>query len=210
MIDAQREQQLARRLAAGDPDAWRSLYDLYAPAVWRIVARLLGANSADVADVVQETFLAAARSAATYDPSRGSLWLWLCGIARRHVALHFRKLGRQNEILEISQRMQTTQLNGELTARNQHGEPAPEEKLANSELAAMVRATLTDLPNDHGALLAARYLNDDTIEQIADVENCSATAMRSRLARARQAFREKFSRLCSGAEGDLWGTTHET
>ena len=57
-------------------------------------ARQMGTGAADVADVVQETFLAAARCARQYDPARGLLWMWLCGIARRHVALHYRRQQR--------------------------------------------------------------------------------------------------------------------
>ncbi len=42
--------------------------------------------------------LAAARSARGYDSSRGSLWMWLSGIARNSVALHFRKQQRRKPV----------------------------------------------------------------------------------------------------------------
>ena len=95
-MDEQQERELARGLRQGEVMAWRALYDAFAERVWRTVARLMGPGSADVADVVQETFLAAARSARTYDPDRGTLWLWLWGIARRHVAVHYRKENRHD------------------------------------------------------------------------------------------------------------------
>src|SRR6185437_12447852 len=85
-MDEQQERDIARGLRAGEADAWRALYDAHAERVWRAVARLMGAQAVDVADVVQETFLAAARSADSYDAARGSLWWWLWGIARRQVA----------------------------------------------------------------------------------------------------------------------------
>ena len=85
----------------------------------------------------------------------------------------------------------------------------PPDVLASAELATLVRATLTTLSEDHGSLLAARYLDDVTVEQIADREKCSSTAVRSRLARARQAFREKFARLTDGAIDDMPGAPHE-
>src|SRR5207248_116660 len=75
-----------------------ALYDAFAERVWRGVARLLGPNSADVADVVQETMLAAARSARTFDDGKGSLWVWLWGIARMQVALHYRKQQRHDRL----------------------------------------------------------------------------------------------------------------
>ena len=59
----------------------------------------MGPPGSDVADVVQETFLAAARSAATFDPGRGPLRVWLWGIARRHVALHYRKKALHHRLL---------------------------------------------------------------------------------------------------------------
>ncbi|MBS0265399.1 MAG: sigma-70 family RNA polymerase sigma factor [Planctomycetes bacterium] len=69
MMDPQHEQVLYRGLAEGNADAWRQVYDLYARPIWRVVARLMGADSADVADVVQEAFLAAAGSVRTFDPA---------------------------------------------------------------------------------------------------------------------------------------------
>src|SRR5262245_65458791 len=85
------DQRLARELVGGSADGWRMLYDAFAEAVWRCVARRVGPHTAEVADIVQETFLAAARAARSYDPARGSLWVWLSGIARRQTALHFRR-----------------------------------------------------------------------------------------------------------------------
>jgi len=73
------EQQIAHGLRDGQRDAWRAMYDAYARQVWCVVARQMGSDAADVADVVQETFLAAARSVRQYDPARGSLWMWLYG-----------------------------------------------------------------------------------------------------------------------------------
>ena len=93
-MDPKREQQVVSGLREGDADAWRSFYDAYCRQVWHAVARMMGPGDPDVADVVQETFMAAARSAGRYDPKRGSPWMWLYGIARNHVALHYRKQGR--------------------------------------------------------------------------------------------------------------------
>jgi RNA polymerase sigma-70 factor (ECF subfamily) len=204
-MDPRHEQVLARGLAEGDPAAWGRLYDLYAQPVWRVVARLMGPASTEVADVVQEAFLAAASSAKTYDPQRGSLWLWLCGIARRHVALLYRRHAREERILEVSRQMLGTNVTGESTMRIDNREPLPAEVLASAELAALVRAALTELSEDHGSILAARYLEDVSVEEIAVAENCSSTAIRSRLARARQAFRERFTRLCAGSTDEILG-----
>ena len=90
-MDAKTERQIGEGLRRGERQAWRRLYETYAEPVWRNISRLAGSDSTVVADIMQETFLAAARSAKDYDPHRGSLWVWLWTIARRQVALYYRK-----------------------------------------------------------------------------------------------------------------------
>src|SRR5262249_1808299 len=208
-MDSRREEELTQGLRNGNPDAWRGVYDEYAQPVWRVVARLMGPTSADVADGVQEPFLAAAGWAKGFAPARGSLWFWLCGIARRHVALHYRKQARRERVKAASDRLGGTEGNGDLSRWIADRQQPPPEVLASAELAALVRAALTSLSEDHGALLAAGYVDEVSIEQIADAERCSSTAIRSRLARARQAFREKFTRIADGAADELTGAPHE-
>jgi RNA polymerase sigma-70 factor (ECF subfamily) len=176
-MDVQQERAIAQGLRDGKADAWRSLYDAYAERVWRCCARLIGNNAADVADVVQETFLAAARSAGTYDSSRGPLWAWLWGIARRHVALHFRKQQRRDRLHQAE--VWLAGRNEELFSDRAS---APAELLESAELATLVRATLTELPADYESLLTAKYLDGDSVETIATQEQSTSTAVRSKLA----------------------------
>ena len=75
------------------------------------------------------------------------------------------------------------------------GEAAlPDEPAAGAEVASMVRATLTELPSDYELLLTAKYFDGATVEEIAGARACSATAVRSKLARAHRAFRKAFCR----------------
>ena len=155
MLDDQQERRIALGLREGKADAWQALYDAYAERVWRGVARLLGPKSTDVADVVQDTMMAAARSVATFDPTRGSLWPWLWGIAHNHVALHLRKQERRHRLTNA-----LAASNGELLHWLEGKEPSPPAALATAELATLVRAALTELPADYEMLLTARYLDE--------------------------------------------------
>ncbi|MFL5340112.1 MAG: RNA polymerase sigma factor [Gemmataceae bacterium] len=184
-MDETQQRRIAQGLRDGQPDAWRDFYDAFAERVWRSVARLLGPSSADVADVVQETFLAAAKSARGYDPEKGSLWFWLCGITRRHLALHFRKQERH-------QRLQLAR--AWLVASNGKLQSSPHEVLETGEVAELVRATLAELPIEYEDVLTAKYLDGVSVEQLAGRDCCSETAVRSRLARARTAFRAAFAK----------------
>ena len=103
LLSEQDQLVVVRGLRNGDRDAWTALYDGYSEDVWRYVARLLGADATAVADVVQEVFLAAARSARGFNPERGTLWNWLSGIAHHQVATYWRqgaRLARLHQALQ--------------------------------------------------------------------------------------------------------------
>jgi RNA polymerase sigma-70 factor (ECF subfamily) len=192
-MDEHLAREVARGLREGRADAWRTLYDAFAERVWRGVARLLGPGSTDVADVVQETMLAAARSARTFDEASGSLWNWLWGIARIQVALHFRKQKRHDQLKRAGDWL--TASAGRLAHWLDGIGTAPTDLLESAELALLVRLALAELPGEYEALLTARYLEGESVEQIAGRENSTQTAVRSKLARAREAFRKVFLRL---------------
>jgi RNA polymerase sigma-70 factor, ECF subfamily len=187
-------EQLARGLAAGSTAAWHQLYDAFAEAIWRCVARRVGPHGAEVADIVQETFLAAARAGRSFDPARGSLWAWLSGIARRQTALHFR-------------RKQTRPEAGRANA-DEGGWASPDETrqpldlLALAETARAVRQILGDLPVDYETLLVGKYMDGLSLEDLAAAEGASIDAVSSKLARARRAFREAYERQTRSVSED--------
>ena len=65
MLDDSTQLAVIRGLREGRRDAWTTLYDAYAVDIWRYVGHLIGGTSSEIGDVVQETFLAAARSGAS-------------------------------------------------------------------------------------------------------------------------------------------------
>ena len=176
------ELAIAAGLRAGDAAAWARLHDAYAPRVWHAVARLLGGCESGVADVVQETFLAAAKSARTFDPARGPLWAWLWGVARTQALLHLRKRARHAR--------------EKVPYPRGWDDPSrePLDDLLLRESADLVRLTLLELPAEYGRILSEKYLLDASLDQIAAAERLSVVAARSRLARAREAFRAQFRR----------------
>lgn len=186
------DNQIAGGLREADSDAWNALYEAYFDDVWRWVARLIGSESADVGDIFQETFLSAARSAASYDPARGSLRLWLTGIARNHVSAYYRALQRDHRIRPDGD------LGADAAARmrqwldNRH--PDPPEALDSAETVTLVRSAVARLPVDYQELLIARYCDEASNKQIAQSSGSSLEAIRSKIARARRAFRRVFGK----------------
>jgi RNA polymerase sigma-70 factor (ECF subfamily) len=189
MIDERSEQAWASALRQGRPEAWLALYDAYATLLWRRVARLSHGDSAAVADVVQSTLLAAAESAPTgYDPARGSVWAWLCGIARNQLALHRRRVARLPPMTIDA---------GESWPADLAEEPPAQ--LQSRELAGFVRDALSRLPAEYEALLVDRYVDGMSAEQIGRRTGTTGQSVRSKLCRARRALQVELQRLAPSA-----------
>jgi RNA polymerase sigma-70 factor (ECF subfamily) len=192
-MNKQAHMEIAEGLQQGNRDAWLGLYELYAEKLWCNVARLMAHDEAFVADVVQETLLSAARSAKNYNRRRGSLWTWLWAIAKRQVALHYRKQTSKAIIAHAQQWWSL--LDGQRSDWIEGSQKPPAEVLESAELATLVRYTLAELSAEYQTLLMAKYVDGLTIETIAEETNGSSVAVRSKLARARKAFRQAFKRL---------------
>lgn len=177
------QRAVAEGLRRGTPEAWHALYDAYAESVWRGVARLVGDREA-VADIVQETMLAAARSARQFDDGRGTLWGWLWGIAVHQVAQHYRRRARQPA--------------GSVSAGAGPDEPLgrdpePPVELLAAERVELVRDVLRRLSPEYSSLLIAKYVERRSLQELAELHGSTAAAIGSKLARARQAFARAWS-----------------
>jgi RNA polymerase sigma-70 factor, ECF subfamily len=190
-MNANKENLIAQGLKDGDREVWLMLYDAYARKVWENVTRLTQ-DSSTVPDIVQETFLAAAQSAQDYDPQRGSLWVWLWTIARRQMALYHRKQQRTVGLERLRRWWSSLDSRKQQMLSNLE---APVNIMASQELGEMVRHCLTQLDAEYQVLLLAKYLDDKPVDDIAGQLNCSVVAVRSKLARARKAFRREFSHV---------------
>jgi RNA polymerase sigma-70 factor (ECF subfamily) len=73
---------LMRRVARGDENAFASMYDQLAPRVYGLVHRVMR-DPAQAEEVAQEALVDVWRTAARYDPGRGSVMSWVLTIAHR-------------------------------------------------------------------------------------------------------------------------------
>src|SRR5207247_9987112 len=87
---------LIRVMAAGDRDAFARFYDRYAPFVFPFVLRIVR-ERADAADVLQDVFWEAWRTAAAYDPARGTPEAWIVMRARTRAIDRVRAVRRRSE-----------------------------------------------------------------------------------------------------------------
>ena len=180
MNDHTEATQTVPDLASGNPEEWRALYDQYSVRIWRYVARLLGADAEAIADAVQETFLAAARSAHQFDSRKGTHWSWLAGIAHNQVALYWRRAGTRR-IDPAEPRFEDSP----------GGAAVPEEQLQQREMIELVRRVLAELPGEYASLLEAKYTDGRSVSELVELFGGTTEGVRSKLARARREFRRR-------------------
>jgi len=78
------EAALVQRLRARDEAAFAQLHRRYAPALRAVVRRVLPADEALAADVLQEAWLKIWQGLAGYDADRGRLYPWMARVCAHH------------------------------------------------------------------------------------------------------------------------------
>jgi RNA polymerase sigma-70 factor, ECF subfamily len=178
--------------AGGDRDALTRLYDEHVDGLYAFVFYRVGGDAALAEDVVQETFTEALRRQADYEPSRGSLATWLSTLSRNVIRDHLRAHRRGDELAGAWQ--QIDQSLGQIFAALAQS-PLPGEVLQRNETRDLVNMAIANLPETYRAALTRKYVEGESLDQIAAALGISAEAAKSLLARARRAFRETFSAL---------------
>jgi RNA polymerase sigma factor (sigma-70 family) len=150
-----------------DVDAsFEAVYRAHLPEVWRYV-RARVPDDGGAQDVTSDAFLRALRSWERYDPGRGSVGAWLCGIARHAVADWWR--GRRPEHLVAD---------------------APEVAALRSEGADEVRQHLGRLTEREREVVALRFGAGLSSPEVGAVLGISPTAARMAVHRAVTKLRE--------------------
>lgn len=180
---------LARRVADGDENALRTLYQRYADMLFAYIFHLLDGDRQDVEDLWQETWIAAIQAIPGYK-GRSRLFTWLCGIARRKTADHFRRRGVQ----EVAQSPEMLEEAGRLM----DAAPLPEEMVIHRDTRMRVVEALEALPENYRRVLVERYGDECSVDEIARRMGKSYKAAESTLSRARKAFQVAFTELDRG------------
>jgi RNA polymerase sigma-70 factor (ECF subfamily) len=175
LVVDEREQLPVAQARGGDPEAWESLFRRYQLPLYVYVFEMARDEQGSL-DIVQETFINAARHLGTLrdDDRFGS---WLFGIAHQKCLQRWRKRGREELFFE------------ELS-NCADDEPGPDELLIRQEQESQFMALLNQLPPPQRSVLLLHYLEDFSLEQIAEVTNTSVGTVKSRLHYARNALRK--------------------
>jgi RNA polymerase sigma-70 factor (ECF subfamily) len=171
------DDKLLQLMIAGEERGFVALYRKYQSKVYRFSLQISGARHV-AEEVTQETFLALIRAPHKYRSERGSLLLYLFGIARNLVWKSARRerlfsaIGDEQELPEACMRDLANDL-------------------ARKEQAMRLRHTVLSLPRKYREVIVLCALQELSYEQAATVIGSSIGTVRSRMHRAKQLLLRK-------------------
>ena len=157
-----------RAAAGGDPRAVRWLLDDVAPTVFGFLHARLGGDRPVAEDLLQETLLEVVRCAGDY---RGdaAVATWMCAIARRRLARHYEH-ERKTAVAESRLRLVVP-------------EQSEGEELERRDEVTRALGRLSAL---HRQVLVLKYLDEQSVQQIAEQVGRTPVQVQSLLQRARE------------------------
>ena len=191
------DDELLRRTAAGDADAFAALFERRQGDVYRFALHMTG-SAAVADDVTQDVFLAVMRDADRYQIGRSTVIAWLCGIARNMARQRFDR----DRPLELIAGFDGGEVAGPAV------QPDPVGDIAHGQRIETLRAAVLRLPVRYREAVVLCDLQELTYAEAADAIGCSIGTVRSRLHRGRALLAAKMKAMdrredAAGAAGDV-------
>jgi RNA polymerase sigma-70 factor (ECF subfamily) len=171
------DDDLLRRMRAGDAQAFAALYRRHQGPVYRFA--LLRCGSADTAaDTVQEAFMGLLTGRLAFDPLRGALPHFLFGVARLSILKQEEPRRRESPLPEVDED------DSELAC----DDACPLARVLAGETAEQVRRALFRLAPHYRDAVILYEMHDLSYGEIAAICAIDIGTVRSRLARGRAAL----------------------
>lgn len=201
-----RDEKLVRRVMKGNVAALETIYNDYYDAIYNFIYYRVKRDSHTAEDITQDVFFAMISQIENFNPGKGVFCGWLYGIARHQVIKHLR----------LSQSRPTTAISETSGGENEEfgwvelidRSPLPDAALESEEVKACVAGVLSGLPDKYGLVLRQKYMEDLSVDAIAQKWKTSGKAVESMLSRARKEFRMLFSSIMQN-QSAIAGSSHE-
>jgi RNA polymerase sigma-70 factor (ECF subfamily) len=174
------DDELVRRTAAGDADAFGALYRRRRPDVYRFALHMT-ADEAVAEDVVQDAFMTLMLEAERFDPDRGAVTAWLCGIAKNHLRQRLAR-DRRLEPLAHDEEPATETVDADALG-----------EIIRAEQVESLRRAVLSLPLRYREVVVLCDLQELSYQDAADALTCAVGTVRSRLHRGRALLAAKLT-----------------
>jgi RNA polymerase sigma-70 factor (ECF subfamily) len=174
------DEELMQLVGEDDAAAFEILYERHADAAYALALRMCG-RRAVAEDVAQEAFLSMWRSAASYDPLRGSVRTWVLGIVH-HRAIDALRRGVLQDRVRVSDQ-----------GIEEHLEAAErtEQEVGRRDEAREVRAVLEGLPPEQSRVIELAYYGGLTHSEIAAMLDMPVGTIKGRMRLGLQKMRSQ-------------------
>jgi RNA polymerase sigma-70 factor, ECF subfamily len=181
------DEELLKRSAKGDEEAFTILYRRHADVLYRFAFRMTG-SCWGAEEIVQDVFMTLVREPGKYDAARGTLPAFLFGITRNKIMKYNERLPREISLVE----RQEDGSGGGLTLRDSF---TPAMWAEQRERLEKVRAAVMELPIEFRETVVLCELEEMTYDQAARMLDCPIGTIRSRLHRGRALLLAKLEML---------------
>jgi RNA polymerase sigma-70 factor (ECF subfamily) len=188
----EQDADMLKRLHDGDRTAMAELYDRYFDRVYSLVFNQVDRNRDVAEDIVQETFLAALKSAKGFK-GRSSAYTWLCSIAYHKVADHYRRQSRERKRMVSGIDVDTVDV-----SENPGTQPQPDSLIESAETRQVVNEALARLPWDYRQVLILKYVEELSVQEISQIMDRSPKSIEGLLTRSRKALQTQLAGLREG------------
>ena len=189
---------VARRILAGDKEAFRSMFDRFFPRLYRYALARLDGDHEAARDVVQQTFCRGIERLDTYR-GEAALYTWFYQVCRNTLLDYSRRTRRELRVMVPLEDLPDMRAVLETMAAPLTEQP--ETRLWRSEVGRLVQATVDALPERYAQVLEWKYVDCESVRHIAARLGVSDKAAESLLTRAREAFREAITDMVGGPDG---------
>jgi RNA polymerase sigma-70 factor (ECF subfamily) len=184
------DSELMKRVAKGDDDAFRLLFERHYRLAYSVIYRHIGVQ-AEAEDLVQEAFLRVYRNAGNWEPTaKFSTWLYT---VVSNLCLNYKRDKARDKLRLVS----GDEEGGNPLERMATEEAQEGEAMDAEDRARVVREAIQELPEQQRmALILSRY-EDKSYEEVAEILGTTVAAVKSLTSRARTTLREMLERFFS-------------
>ena len=194
---ASSDRELVRRMLDGEEAAFSQFFDVAYPTLYRFALPRLDHNQDAANEVAQATICKAIGKLKTYR-GEAALLTWLCTFCR-HELYAYGKASRQRIQVELFE--DDPEIRAALESLRTSGADDIPASLDRRRAAALVQSALDHLPPHYADALEWKYIDEESVHEIANRLGIGPKAAESVLTRARRAFREAFHALAHGRPG---------
>ncbi len=168
---------MIEKAAQGDAAAFGEIYYALCDSIYGFAYRMTNKNSV-AEDITQEVFMFFVEYPEKYDAERGSLFSFLCGVARNRILNYLKKSGTRLETNNFEVKDVENLSNG--------SGKSPLRVLLDKEFSAKIEKYVAELSPFQREVLILRELEDLSYEEIAEITETDIGVIKSRLYRARR------------------------